>query len=87
MWLRYVINVPTLILYYTKNLRHLYYYTRIYKPLKDVIIEIARRGKLYKQRDQPGEALDNYLEDLLRRGTGKRKVNYTVDGASKKLKK
>ncbi|XTI94936.1 hypothetical protein V2W45_1192412, partial [Cenococcum geophilum] len=80
------IGIPykRLILYYTKNPRYLYYYTRIYKPLKDVIIEIAQRGKLYKQRDQLGEAPDNYLEDLLIRGTRKRKVDYTIDGASKK---
>jgi len=76
-----------LVLYYTKNPHYLCYYARIYKPLKDVIIEIAWRGKLYKQRDQPGEALDDYLEDLLRRGTYKRMVDCTIDGASKKLKK
>ncbi|XTI82769.1 hypothetical protein V2W45_1228854, partial [Cenococcum geophilum] len=66
-----------LLLYYTKNPRHLRRYAKIYKPLKDVIIKIAKKG----------EALDDYLEDLLIRGTRKRKVDYTIDRASKKLKK
>jgi hypothetical protein len=51
------------------------------------MIEIAWRGKLYKQRDQPGEVPDDYLKNLLRRGTYKRKVDCTINRASKKLKK
>lgn len=76
-----------LVSYYTENPRHLHRHARIHKPLNDVMIEIARRGKPYEQRDQPGEAPDGHSEDLSRRGTRKRKVDCTVDGASKKPKK
>jgi len=38
-----------LLLYYIKNPYYLRRYAKIYKPLKDVIIEIAKRGKLYKE--------------------------------------
>ncbi|XTI92310.1 hypothetical protein V2W45_1248355, partial [Cenococcum geophilum] len=69
-----------LLLYYTKNPYYLYCYAKIYKPLKDIIIKIAKK-------DQLKEAPDDHLEDLLIRGTRKRKINYTIDGASKKLKK
>ena len=37
-----------LLSYYTKNPYYLYYHAKIYKPLKDVIIEIAKKGKPYK---------------------------------------
>ena len=40
-----------LLLYYTKNPYYLRYYAKIYKPLKDVIIKIAKKGKPYKQGD------------------------------------
>jgi hypothetical protein len=36
---------------------------------------IAKRGKLYKQRDQPKKALENPLKELLGEGhTRKRKI-------------
>jgi len=56
-----------LLLYYIKNPRHLRHYAKIYKPLKDIIMEIAKRGKPYKQGDQLGEALEDPLEEILRR--------------------
>jgi len=37
-----------LALYYAKNPYLFYYYAKIYKPLKDIIIEIAKRSKPYK---------------------------------------
>ncbi|XTI90666.1 hypothetical protein V2W45_1240944, partial [Cenococcum geophilum] len=37
-----------LLLYYTENPYYLRRYTKIYKPLKDIIIKIAKIGKLYK---------------------------------------
>ena len=40
-----------LLLYYIENPYHLRRYAKIYKPLKDVIMEIAKRGKLCKQGD------------------------------------
>ena len=62
------------VIYYIKNPHFLYYYYKIYKPLKDVIIEIAKR------------ALENLLKGLLGGRLYKRKINYTVNGASKKYK-
>ena len=38
------IPLKRLVLYYAKNP----YHAKIYKPLKNVIIEIAKRSKLYK---------------------------------------
>ena len=61
-------------MYYTKNPYFLHYYYKIYKPLKDVIIEIAKR------------ALEDLLEELLGGRSRKRKKNYTVNGAPKKYK-
>ena len=75
------------ILYYTGNPYLLYYYAKIYKLLKDVIMEIAKRGKPYKQGDQLGEILEDLLEEILRRIVYKRKAGYTRDGDSKKSKK
>jgi hypothetical protein len=75
-----------LLLYYTKNPHHLYCYIRIYKLLKDIIIKIAKRGKLYKQRDQLKKALKNLLEKILRRIVYKRKADYTKDKNFKKPK-
>jgi len=60
-------------MYYTENPHFLCYYTKIYKLLKDVIIEIAKR------------ALEDRLKELLGR-LRKRKVNYTIYGAPKKHK-
>jgi len=47
------VDIPPnrLTLYYAKNPHLFRRYTKIYKPLKDVIIEIAKRGKPYKQGD------------------------------------
>ncbi|XTI95451.1 hypothetical protein V2W45_1254537, partial [Cenococcum geophilum] len=45
------ILLKRLTLYYTKNPRLFHYYTKIYKLLKDIIIEIAKRSKPYKQGD------------------------------------
>ena len=42
------ILLKRLALYYAKNPYLFYRYTKIYKLLKDVIIEIAKRSKLYK---------------------------------------
>jgi hypothetical protein len=49
-------------------------------------MEIAKRGKPYKQGDQLGEALEDLLEEISRRIVRKRKVDYTKDGDSKKSK-
>jgi hypothetical protein len=75
-----------LLLYYTKNPHHLYCYIRIYKLLKDIIIKIAKRGKPYKQRDQPEKALENPSEEILRRIVYKRKADYTKNRDFKKPK-
>ncbi|XTI82917.1 hypothetical protein V2W45_1203320, partial [Cenococcum geophilum] len=61
-----------LIMYYTKNPYFLCRYTKIYKPLKDVIIEIVKR------------ALKDSLKELLGRRIRKRKAVYTKDRGSKK---
>jgi len=44
------VDIPPnrLVLYYAKNPRLFRRYTKIYKPLEDVIIEIAKRSKPYK---------------------------------------
>ena len=42
------ILLKRLILYYAKNPYLFCRYTKIYKPLKDIIIEIAKRSKPYK---------------------------------------
>ena len=44
------VDIPLnrLVLYYAKNPRLFRRYAEIYKLLEDVIIEIAKRGKLYK---------------------------------------
>jgi hypothetical protein len=76
-----------LLLYYTKNPHYLCRYAGIYKLLKDIIIKIAKRGKLYKQRDQLKEVLKNPSEEILRRIVYKRKVDYTKDRDFKKPKK
>jgi hypothetical protein len=60
-------------MYYTENPYFLRCYTKIYKLLKDVIIEIAKR------------ALEDRLEELLGR-LRKRKVNYTIYRAPRKYK-
>ena len=75
-----------LLLYYIENPRHLRRHAKIYKPLEDVIMEIAKRGKLYKQGDQLGEALEDPSEELSGERSRKRKKNYTVNGAPKKHK-
>ena len=62
------------IIYYTENPYFLYYYYKIYKPLEDVIIEIAKR------------ALKNPLKKLLKGRSYKRKKNYTINRAPKKYK-
>jgi len=76
-----------LLLYYTKNLYYLCCYAKIYKLLEDVIIKIAKKGKLYKQRDQLKEALEGLLEEISKRRVYKRNVDYTRDRDSKKPKK
>ena len=62
-------------MYYTKNPYFLYHYTKIYKPLKDVVIEVAKR------------ALENSLKKPLGRRTYKKKVDCIKDKGSKKPKK
>ena len=66
-----------LLLYYTENPYHFCCYVKIHKLLKDVIIKIAKRGKLYKQRNQLKEVLENPLKEILRRMVRKRKADYT----------
>jgi len=82
------VDIPLnrLVLYYAKNPRLFRRYTKIYKPLKDVIIEIAKRGKPYKQGDQPGKALEDLLKEILRRRVRKRKVDPTIDRDPKRSK-
>jgi len=75
-----------LALYYAKNPHLFRCYAEIYKPLKDVIIEIAKRNKLYKQGDQLGKALEDLLEEILRRRVHKKKVDSTIDRDPKRSK-
>ena len=74
-----------LILYYAENPRLFRRYTKIYKPLKDVI-EIAKRSKLYKQGDQLRKALKDLSEEILGRRVYKRKVDFTIDKNPKRFK-
>ena len=60
--------------YITKNLYFLYYYYKIYKLLKDIIIEIAKR------------ALKDLLNKLLRGRLYKKEENYIINKAPKKYK-
>ena len=80
------ILLKRLALYYTKNPRLFCRYTKIYKPLKDVIIEIATRSKPYKQGDQLEKTLEDLLEEILRRRVRKRKVNPTINRDPKRSK-
>ena len=49
-------------------------------------MKIAKRGKLYKQRNQLKKALEDPLEEILKRRVCKRKVDSTVDGDPKRPK-
>jgi len=82
------VDIPPnrLILYYTKNPCLFCRYTKVYKPLKDVIIEIAKRSKPYKQGDQLGKALEDLLEKILRKRVHKKKVDPTIDRDPKRSK-
>ena len=64
-----------LIIYYTENPYSLYCYTKIYKPFKDIIIEVAQK------------TLENLLKKPLERRICKRQVNYIKDRGFKKPKK
>ena len=75
-----------LTLYYTKNPYLFRRYAKIYKLLKDIIIEIAKRSNPYKQGDQLGKALENLLEEILRRRVRKRKVDPTINRDPKRSK-
>ena len=75
-----------LVLYYTGNLCLFCCHAKIHKPLKDIIMEIAKRGKLYKQRDQLGEALEDPLKEISKRRVYKRKMDSTVDKDPKRPK-
>jgi len=75
-----------LVLYYAKNPYLFYRHAKIYKPLKDVIIEIAKRNKPYKQGDQLGKALEDLSEEILRRRVYKRKVDSIIDRDPKRFK-
>jgi hypothetical protein len=70
------VDIPQerLVIYYTKNPHFLCYYYEIYKPLKDIIIEIAKR------------VLEDLLKGLLGGRLYKKKINYTVNKAPKKYK-
>ena len=61
-------------MYYTKNPHFLCYYYEIYKPLKDIIIKIAKM------------ALEDPLKGLSGGRSCKRKINYTINRAPKKYK-
>jgi len=82
------VDIPLnrLVLYYAKNPYLFCRYAKIYKLLKDIIIEIAKRSKPYKQGDQLGKALEDLLEEILRRRVYKRKVNSTIDRDPKRSK-
>jgi len=82
------VDIPLnrLALYYAENPRLFRHYAEVYKLLKDVIIEIAKRSKLYKQGDQLGKALEDLLEEILRRRVRKRKVDPTIDRDPKRSK-
>ena len=80
------IPLNRLALYYAENPRLFRRHTKIYKPLKDIIIEIAKRSKPYKQGDQLGKALEDLLKEILRRRVYKRKVDSTVDRDPKRFK-
>jgi len=80
------IPLNRLALYYAENPHLFCCYAEIYKLLKDVIIEIAKRNKPYKQGDQLGKALEDLLEKILRRRVRKRKVNSTIDRDPKRSK-
>jgi hypothetical protein len=80
------ILLKRLALYYTENPRLFRRYAEIYKPLEDVIIEIAKKSKLYKQRDQLRKALEDLSEEILKRRVCKRKVDSTIDRNPKRSK-
>ena len=80
------IPLKRFVLYYAENPCLFHYYAKIYKPLEDVMIEIAKRSKLYKQGDQLGKALKDLLEEILRRKVYKRKVNLIIDRDPKRFK-
>jgi len=80
------IPLKRLILYYAKNPCLFCRYAEIYKLLKDVIIEIVKRSKLYKQGDQLGKALEDLSEEILRKRVYKRKVDPTIDRDPKRSK-
>ena len=80
------ILLKRLALYYTKNPRLFRRHAKIYKLLKDIIIEIVKRSKPYKQGDQLGKALEDLLEEILRRKVYKRKVDPIVDKNPKRSK-
>jgi len=75
-----------LALYYAENPCLFCRYAKIYKQLKDVIIEIVKRSKSYKQGDQLGKALEDLLEEILRRRVRKRKVDPIVNRDPKRSK-
>ena len=72
--------------YYTKNPHLFRHHAKIYKPLKDIIIEIAKRNKPYKQGDQLRKALKNLLEEILRKRVYKRKVDPIINRDPKRSK-
>jgi len=82
------VDIPPnrLALYYAENPRLFRRYAKVYKPLKDVIIEIAKRSKPYKQGDQLGKALEDLSEEILRKRVHKRKVDPTIDRDPKRSK-
>jgi len=82
------VDIPLnrLALYYAENPHLFCRYAEIYKPLEDVIIEIAKRSKPYKQGDQLGKALEDLLEEILRRRVCKRKVDLTINRDPKRSK-
>ena len=80
------IPLKRLVLYYTENPCLFRCYAEIYKPLEDIIIEIAKRSKLYKQGDQLGKVLEDLLKKILRRRVCKRNVDLTVGRDFKRSK-
>ena len=75
-----------LTLYYAKNPYLFHRHAKIYKLLEDIIIDIAKRSKLYKQGDQLRKALEDLLEEILKKRVYKKKVDPTIDRDPKRSK-
>ena len=75
-----------LALFYAENPHLFCHHAEIYKSLENVIIEIAKRSKLYKQGDQLGKALEDLSKEILKRRVCKRKVDPIINRDPKRPK-